>query len=343
MGDTCEICGRPAVDSFSLLWRFGERPDDIGEALQYVGERTAGFCAEHEVAVRARLRDDGWLALRSQPLQNQNFLTPQEERERAAREKQAELDRQERQAAVEAARQAWEAGRPEREREDEVRYQRALTEYKRRFERGLTKRTRIAAARRLSEHTDQRDPAEAARAYEYILANRPPEQRDQLFELGTRLRVVGSLEAAEQVFRKLRDEDHGDEESLFGLIHVLRKLDRGDEADALVRWHERLLALRDLLGQAVIRAKQYHVGGRVERIAPAVLDLLEPDEEASRASWSMSLPIARGIGYAVLTDRRLLVVQDYEYLDSGVQRGRAAEHASFALDSELAQQQFPTR
>lgn len=230
MGDTCEICGRPAVDSFSLLWRFDETPEDIGEAIRFVGERTAGFCAEHEIAVRARLRDDGWMALRSRPLQN--ALTPREEQERAAREKRAELDRQ-RQAALRAEREAaWEAARPEREREREVRYQRDLTEYKRRFEHGLTKRTRIVAAWKLAEHTQEREPAEAARAYEYIAANRPPADRDQAFEFATRLRVVGSLDAAEQVLRRLRDEDHGDEDSLFGLIYVLRKLDRGDEADA---------------------------------------------------------------------------------------------------------------
>jgi len=341
MGDTCEICGRPAVDRFNLLWRFGERPANLEDALEQGSGRTAGFCEKHQTTVQTRLVNAGWLAVPFLPALNSNAPAPRDVAEWAAQARQAELDRQERLAAMEAERQAaWEAGRPERERAQEARYQRELAAYQRRFERGLTKWTRIAAAWRLGEHCYQREPAEAARAYEYILATRPPEGRDELFDLATRLRVVGSLGAAEQAFRQLRDEDRTDEDSLFALIDVLRKLDRGDEADALVRWHERLLALRDLLEQAVIRAKQYHVGGRVERIAPVVLDLLEPDEDARRVVWSMSLPIPRGVGFALLTDRRLLVVQDYEYLDSGVQRGRSAEHASFEPDSDFSRSLF---
>ena len=319
------ICRRPVDYRFVIpanhTWSF-ELPEWIDAS-----DPTVGACTQHRELVELLLA-----RVDRRPAQQPLAL----EEKVARRKRRTEATRQRRRA--EYARR--EVGKEEWSRRFEASYQRDLAEYKRRFERGLTKRTRLAAARQLGEHTHRREPAEAARAYEYILATRPPEDRSELFELAKRLRVVGSLAAAEQAFRKLRDEDRTDEDSLFALIDVLRKLDRGDEADALVRWHERLLALRDLLEHAVIRAKQYHVGGRVERIAPVVLDLLEPDEDARRVVWSMSLPIPRGVGFALLTDRRLLVVQDYEYLDSGVQRGRPAEHASFEPDSEFARSLF---
>ncbi|TDD56853.1 hypothetical protein E1263_25065 [Kribbella antibiotica] len=229
----------------------------------------------------------------------------------------------------------------QRELVAEARYQRELPKQRRQFEHALTKRSRVGAAWWLGEHCQRREPALAAAAYEYILATRPPSDHLQLFELATGLRVAGRFDASERVYRTLLADYPTDEESYLGLIAVLRSLGRAKEANAMARRHGRIQELRDLLEQAVIQAKHYHASERIVRTAPTIVDLLELDEDPRRVLWSVSLPIPQEVGFAIQTDRRLLFVQDYEYLNSGPQPGQAPEHLSCELGSTWDRQYFP--
>ncbi|MGC4943440.1 hypothetical protein [Kribbella sp. DT2] len=322
MLETCAICGLMAVDRFIRNQRIGGRLLTPQETQLDDGDRSVGFCVEHEREVMTLMLDSGWMP---------NPWTADDEaaerrylRDREARRKVADEEAEKRSATS-----------------AEALYQQQLPDHRRRFERGLTKRTRVAAARWLGENCLQRDPELAGTAYAYIADARPPKDRDGLFELATGLRVGDRFEAAERVYRRLLDDNPDDEDALFGLISVLRSLGRAEEADAKARRHWRIKELCDLLEQAMVTAKQYHASDRVARIAPAVVDLLELDEDPRRALWSTSLPIPRGVGFAVRTDRRLLIVEDYEYLDSGTQRRRTPEHLIRDLGSDWDQQYFP--
>jgi tetratricopeptide (TPR) repeat protein len=208
----------------------------------------------------------------------------------------------------------------------------------RQFERSRFKLTRLIAARTLAEESS--DPALVAKAYDYILANQPPQEYSRLLDLAGRLRKLGRFGDAEGLYREALVQKPGDKDSTDRLVEVLRLMERGAEADELVRQYERLIGFRGLLEDAIIHAKQYRSTGRAGRIAPAVLALLDSDEEPQRALWSMTMPISSGVGFAVRTDRRLLIVQDYEYLRSGTLLQPTVIHRYYERHGQLDRKLF---
>jgi tetratricopeptide (TPR) repeat protein len=329
MGEVCEICGGTAVGYFVMFKHASGKPLTLREASTPLADQLMAFCAAHDQQVELLMLENDWSPV---PW----TMSPRDLRERTAR-----VDAERARAA------AWEAGRPERVREqaeqENARYQKNLAELQQRFERARFKRSRIIAAWWLGKYSQARDPAAAAPAYEYIFATKRPKEHGELLRLAAGLRVVGSLVHAEELYREALALRPGDEDTVFGLVETLRGLERGPEADELVRQHDRLIALRGLLEEAIIHAKQYQSTGRATRIAPAVFALLDPDEEPQRALWSMAMPIPSGVGFAVHTDRRLLIVQDYEYLRSGTLLQPKVEHKYFEHRGELDRKLFPHR
>ncbi|MEU0091494.1 hypothetical protein [Kribbella sp. NPDC006257] len=134
---------------------------------------------------------------------------------------------------------------------------------------------------------------------------------------------LGELDEAERLLReelgevenrrrkKLAGNPH-DPTTLFDWIDLLVSTGRHDEAEP----HQKHLAwvneVVDVLDRATGTLASLERSWSAR--AGSFVEVMEPDERPLKAMWAIDLPISRGIGFALLTDRRVIVVQDHDYL-----------------------------
>ena len=166
------------------------------------------------------------------------------------------------------------------------------------------------------------EPDELREAYLYMAKHADRARIDRV-SVARKLCRLGELGEAERLLheelgevesrlrKKLAGDPH-DPTALFNFVDLLVSTGRHDEAEP----HQEHLTLVNEVMNVLERAKGTLAS--LERSwsarAGSFVDVMEPDERPLKAMWAIDLPISRGIGFALLTDRRVIVVQDHDYL-----------------------------
>lgn len=158
------------------------------------------------------------------------------------------------------------------------------------------------AAVRVGVMKQQRgDLAGAADAFRYAGAS---------YELAGVLREQGEIDEAMKACRAAIEL--GDDRASELLAELLDSCGEQDGAQA-ARSHE---AVARMLLVALASTGHNYTHPRATRFAPYVVDLLRPGEQVERISWARMRAPGSPTGYLVLTDQRLLLLDDIFYPDT---------------------------